>query len=136
MPGSEFLAPISFGEAVDKITILQIKKVKLSDPGKRENVARELEALERRYQEHVGAPTPQLVKLTDGLRAINTELWDIEDGKRDCERRADFGPKFIELARLVYLRNDERARIKKEINLTLGSAIVEEKSYGDYTGEV
>ncbi|HEX8569419.1 MAG TPA: hypothetical protein VF699_05780, partial [Caulobacteraceae bacterium] len=100
-------------------------------PAKVANVRRELEMLETAAREHL-PDSPELQRLTDELTAINGSLWDIEEGKRDCERRQDFGADFIALARSVYVDNDRRARVKREINLLTGSAIVEEKSYRPY----
>lgn len=128
-----FLVPVSIGEVVDKITILRIKQAEIRDPARRANVETELAALEASYRDHVGLPPAEVQALTDELQAINRALWDIEDDIRDCERRGDFGAEFIRLARAVYVTNDNRARLKKEINIALGSALVEEKSYQDYT---
>lgn len=128
-----FLVPVSVGEVVDKITILRIKQAEIRDPAKLANVEKELAALEASYRDHVGTPSEEVRRLTEALQAINRDLWQIEDDIRDCERLGDFGPRFIRLARAVYVTNDERARLKKDINLALGSALVEEKSYQDYT---
>ena len=128
---SEILAPVSFGELLDKIAILQIKSERMSDPAKVANVRKELEALSATWLAHPAAQQ-HLVELRAALKDVNERLWDIEDEIRDCERRQDFGAEFVRLARAVYFENDERARIKKAINLALGSAYVEEKSYQDY----
>jgi hypothetical protein len=128
---SEILVPVSFGELLDKIAILQIKSERISDPAKLENVRKELDALATTWLEHPAAQV-HLVELRADLKSVNERLWVIEDDIRNCERKQDFGPEFIRLARAVYFENDERARIKKEINLALGSAYVEEKSYQDY----
>jgi hypothetical protein len=122
------LAPVSAGELLDKITILRVKQTRITDPAKLGNVRYELAQLEAIAARHIAA-SPELDALVERLHGINAELWDIEDGKRDAERRHDFGAHFIALARAVYLKNDLRARIKKDINLLLGSKIVEEKSY-------
>ena len=124
------LAPVSAGELVDKITILRIKAQRIS-PEKRPNVAKELALLEAIAAEHLPA-TPELEALTEQLLAVNAGLWEVEDGKRDCERRQDFGPDFVALARRVYIDNDRRAAIKRAINDAAGSDIVEEKSYKPY----
>lgn len=124
------LIPVSAGELVDKITILRVKAERI-DPAKRPNVQRELEALEAVAREAL-PPSPELAALTAELFAVNAALWDVEDGKRDGERRQDFGPAFVELARRVYRENDRRAAIKRRINDLLGSEIVEEKSYAAY----
>jgi predicted glycosyltransferase len=125
------LAPISAGELIDKITILAIKSERLTDQAKRANVLSELAALQDTATENL-TPSPELERLTAALKAVNEGLWDVEEGKRDHERRKDFGDTFIALARRVYVDNDQRAAIKKEINLLVGSKIVEEKSYQVY----
>lgn len=124
-------APVSWGELHDKITILRIKAERLSDPTKLVNVQKELAELEKIRDEKGETPAGVQV-FVEELKAINEKLWDIEDGKRSCERNKTFGPEFIELARAVYFNNDERARLKKRINELMGSAIVEEKSYAAY----
>jgi hypothetical protein len=124
------LAPVSAGELIDKITILRVKVRRIADD-KRANVAKELALLEAVAAEHLQS-TPDLDALIEELHAVNAALWDVEDGKRDCERRQDFGPAFIALARRVYVENDRRAAVKRAINLLTASDIVEEKSYGDY----
>jgi predicted nucleic acid-binding Zn-ribbon protein len=128
---SEILVPVSFGELLDKIAILQIKSERMADAGKLANVRKELEALSTTWMAHPAAQQ-HLVELRAELKAVNERLWDIEDEIRDCERRQDFGAEFVRLARAVYHENDQRARIKKDINQALGSAYVEEKSYQDY----
>lgn len=128
---SEILVPVSPGEMLDKITILRIKAARIADPAKLANVRRELELLERTWRESPYAR--QDVSADErALQAVNERLWVIEDDIRDQERARDFGPRFIELARAVYVENDERAAIKKRINVALGSTIVEEKSYAKY----
>lgn len=127
----QILAPISVGELFDKISILEVKAERLDDEAKRANVLREL-ALLRETCDAAGVLTPEVAALAEELRAVNAGLWDVEDGKRDCERRQDFGPDFIALARRVYRENDRRAALKKAINLAAGSTIVEEKSYRAY----
>ena len=128
---SEILAPVSFGELLDKIAILQIKSERMSDPAKVANVRKELDALSATWLEHPAAQH-QIPELRADLKAVNERLWQIEDEIRDCERKQEFGEEFVRLARAVYFENDERARIKKAINLALGSAYVEEKSYQEY----
>ena len=123
--------PVSYGELIDKITILEIKRERIADGAARENVARELAEL-CAVTEAGLAPGAPLQALRDALRDINTRLWEIEDDIRDCERRQDFGETFIRLARAVYHSNDERARLKRAINAVTGSALVEEKSYEAY----
>jgi hypothetical protein len=125
------LAPISAGELVDKITILRVKAERIGDPAKEANVRKELALLETTAREHL-PDTAEIARLTEELTAVNAALWDIEDGKRDCERRQDFGEGFVALARRVYIDNDRRAAIKRAINAAAGSDIVEEKSYKPY----
>ena len=130
MPVSSVLVEVSPGELIDKITILEIKLARLPDAAALANVRREHGSLER---ERARLPaSPELARLTDELKAVNEALWVIEDDIRDCERAKDFGAKFVELARSVYRNNDRRAALKREINVLLGSAIVEEKSYAKY----
>jgi len=121
----------SAGELVDKLTILEIKLERLTDPEKRENVSVEWETLDGVRETQLAA-SDELSGLTTALKQINEKLWDIEDDIRECERAKDFGERFVELARSVYITNDERARLKREINDLLGSRIVEEKSYAAY----
>ena len=102
----QFTAPVSAGELLDKITILRIKQERITNT--------------------------RLYKLIDELHSINETLWDIEDDIRDCERQKDFGEVFVRLARNVYVTNDERARVKREINVMCGSKLIEEKSYASY----
>jgi len=128
---SEILAPVSFGELLDKITILQIKSERMTDPVKLANVRKELLALERIWNEHPGSNV-EVGSLIKSLKAVNEKLWDIEDDIRILEKQQRFDKDFIELARSVYFENDDRARIKKELNTALGSSYVEEKSYQDY----
>ena len=128
---NEILIPISPGELLDKITILQIKAERIADPAKVANVKTELEMLNKVWDETV--ETDEVITaLTVELKSINETLWEIEDDIRDEERNQRFGERFIELARAVYVTNDERANAKKQVNLHLNSAIVEEKSYQDY----
>lgn len=125
------LVPVSWGEIIDKITILEIKAEQLTDPAKLANVNKELAELvavrEREFPNHA-----QLAVVAAELKAINQKLWVIEDDVRDCERAKDFGAKFVELARAVYFTNDERAALKRKVNDLLGSALIEEKSYAPY----
>ena len=127
------LAPISAGELIDKITILRVKAQRIGDPVKEANVRKELALLEATAREHL-PESDEIARLTEELTTVNAALWDIEDGKRDCERRQDFGPDFVALARRVYIDNDRRAAIKRAINAAAGSDIVEEKSYKPYLG--
>jgi hypothetical protein len=125
------MAPISAGELVDKITILRVKAERIGDPAKEANVRKELAMLEAIAADALPA-SAEIERLTDELAAVNGALWDIEDGKRDCERRQDFGDRFVQLARSVYIENDRRAAIKRAINEAAGSDIIEEKSYKAY----
>lgn len=124
--------PVSFGEVLDKITILEIKSERIADAEKVKNVRLELDELSATWNEAVENPSA-IADLRNQLKAVNEELWEIEDDIRDQEAAQDFGARFIELARAVYVTNDKRAAIKKEVNLALGSRFVEEKSYQDYT---
>ena len=123
--------PIAPGELIDRITILEIKSERLDNPQALNNVRRELALLSATRDQHLPAST-QLTGLTTALKTINETLWVIEDDIRNCERRQDFGARFIELARSVYFSNDKRAALKKEINLLLNAELMEEKSYSDY----
>ena len=123
--------PVSPGEVLDKITILEIKSERISDAGKLANVKRELELLQASWKQAV-AEDDTVRRIHDELKTINEALWEIEDDIRDKERAREFDQVFIELARSVYVTNDQRANAKKELNLYLGSEIVEEKSYQDY----
>jgi len=116
---------------LDKITILQIKAERISDPAKVANVKTELDLLSKVWNETIEADA-EIAALTAELKSINEALWEIEDDIRDEERHLRFGERFIELARAVYVTNDDRANAKKKVNLHLNSTIVEEKSYQDY----
>lgn len=124
--------PVSFGEVLDKITILEIKSERIKDEAKLKNVRLELDELSATWDEAV-TDQSAIADLRKQLKAVNEELWVIEDDIRDEEAAQDFGDRFIELARAVYVTNDKRAAIKKDVNLALGSRFVEEKSYQDYT---
>jgi hypothetical protein len=119
------------GELIDRLTILEIKRERIRDPGKLANVEREFMALTAAFE---AAVPPSLAPraLRSELGVVNARLWEIEDDIRDCERRQDFGPSFVSLARAVYRNNDRRAEIKHQINILLGSALIEEKSYAPY----
>jgi len=124
--------PVSPGEVLDKITILEIKSERMSDPEKVANVRVELVLLQETWAENI-RDTDDIHDLHDQLKEINEALWEIEDDIRDKERAKEFDARFIELARAVYVTNDRRSQVKKELNLHLGSEIVEEKSYQDYS---
>ena len=123
--------PISWGELFDKITILQIKLENLTSKNALENVEQELIKLQSILTQN-GPKTMKTIQLEGELRQTNQQLWDIEDKIRDKERTNSFGDEFIQLARSVYIKNDERSRIKRKINDMLGSELVEEKSYAKY----
>ncbi len=128
---SEILVPVSFGELLDKIAILQIKSERMTDAAKLANVHNELSALETAWLAHPSAGG-DIVRLRAELKAVNERLWEIEDDIRVKEKAQAFDGEFIRLARAVYFENDTRARVKKDLNLALGSSYVEEKSYQDY----
>lgn len=127
----KIFAEISVGELMDKISILEIKQKNLKDKEKIKIVSKELESLNTCFQKDVHI-TDQIKSLYEDLKKINIKLWNIEDGKRDCERNGDFGEKFIKLARSVYIENDQRAKIKNKINKLSGSNISEVKSHEKY----
>lgn len=129
--GLKIVAEISVGEFVDKLTILEIKLEKISDASKRTNIAREYESLSATFAEAIGADA-EVERLRRDLKAVNAELWRIEDEIRDRERTESFGAEFVALARAVYRTNDRRAEIKRAINMVTGSKLVEEKSYAPY----
>ena len=131
---SEISVPVSFGELLDKITILEIKSERIADAAKLVNIRRELDALNRTWSMHQAAAV-DITALRAALKAVNERLWVIEDDIRLQEKAQDFGAEFVRLARSVYFENDERARIKRDIKLELGSAYVEEKSYENYRAE-
>ena len=130
----EILVPTAPGELIDKLTILQLKSERIDDPAKLENVRREQARLETTARTHL-PDRDDLTALRADLYRINAALWQIEDDIRICEAQRDFGERFVDLARAVYVTNDRRAAVKKAINLALGSDLVEEKSYADYGAE-
>lgn len=123
--------PVSVGEVLDKITILQIKLAHISDAAKRVNIQNELDALLPLVAGDAFT-TDQMQGLMAELKAVNEALWDIEDDIREKEAAKSFDAEFIRLARAVYVTNDKRAEIKRQINLATGSALIEEKSYESY----
>jgi hypothetical protein len=126
-------APISLGELIDKITILEIKVVNISDAAKLKNVTHELNILNDKVARLLDTDgQAKLAQLKQALKEINQALWIIEDDIRDCELAKDFSDKFTQLARAVYVTNDQRAKVKKDINLAFGSELIEEKSYKNY----
>lgn len=125
------LAPISVGELIDKITILEIKQQKILDPYKKQHVDTELDELTSILDSLNKLPA-EIDELREQLYHINESLWMIEDFKRECERNSNFNIEFIEAARLVYKKNDQRADIKRQINYLTGSTITEVKSHNKY----
>lgn len=119
---------VSIGELYDKITILRIKKDRITDADKLHNIKKELQYLENKVLNN----DPIIENLTKELFEINSKLWDIENNKRRCESENNFGWGFIQLARDVYFYNDKRAEIKRKINIHTNSDVVEEKQYTDY----
>jgi len=128
----KILVEISVGDLFDKITILNIKLKKITDSEKLINISKELEVLNEQSKKVNVSDKKALSDLTVKLQNINEELWDIENHKRECEAKKDFGEFFIKLSRDVHFKNDIRAEIKKEINLLSNSNIVEEKEYSKY----
>jgi predicted nuclease with TOPRIM domain len=124
-------AEISCGELIDKITILKIKSERITDSEKLKNVHTELEALQQTCDEYIGK-NDEVEKLQKNLEEVNQALWDIEDAIRVKERNKEFDDEFIQIARSVYITNDKRCVIKKEIDKVLGSRITEEKSYEEF----
>ena len=127
-PGRPLLVEVGAGELIDKITILRLKAERIHDPARLANVRHELATLEAAQSVYL-APSRALEALEDELMDINARLWEIEDDIRLCEAQGAFGAAFVALARAVYKTNDLRAAVKKRINLLVGAAIVEEKSY-------
>ena len=122
---------VSPGELLDKLTILEIKEERITDPTKLENIRREKETLETSASRHI-EPSTAIDDNKRALKAVNERLWVIEDEIREHERAQNFDARFVELARSVYIENDQRAALKKQINEHLGSDIAEEKSYAAY----
>ena len=122
---------VSFGELFDKISILEIKQAKVVRPDQRANIEKELDILNRVRAGAVPADVA-IDDLRGGLADVNERLWDVEDELRDCERRNEFDAAFVEFARSVYQLNDRRAQLKRELNMRLGSELIEEKLYHDY----
>lgn len=128
----DVLVPTSIGELIDKITILELKLQHIRDEAKLTNVRTELKALQAIFDPILQQAPGDVPALIERLREINGKLWVIEDDIRECERKKDFGEEFIRLARAVYFTNDDRAAVKRELNVKLGSAYIEEKSYAAY----
>jgi hypothetical protein len=133
--GRPLLIEVPAGELIDKITILEIKGARIADPEKLRHVRAELTALAA-VRDGALPPSAKLAELTAQLKAVNEALWQVEDDLRDCERRQDFGPRFVELARSVYRHNDRRAALKRAVNDLLGSRLIEEKSYAPYGADM
>jgi hypothetical protein len=131
MAMNEIRVPVSPGELLDKITILRIKSSRMRDAAKLANVRTELQALEQIWSTSPYAAV-DVTRDVGALLAVNERLWTIEDDIRDKERAQTFDADFVRLARAVYIENDERAAIKRRLNVTLGSSLIEEKSYAEY----
>ena len=128
---NKIIVEVSVGELLDKISILEIKKEKIKDPEKLKFISNEHSILKDQLKKNVKSDD-KLIKLFQDLKGINAKLWVIEDNKRDCEKNKDFGDKFIKLSRDVHFLNDDRAKIKLEINNLTGSSIKEIKEYTSY----
>jgi len=128
---NKILIEVSVGELLDKISILEIKKDKIKDPDKLEYILEEHKILKEEYNNNIKS-TEELDRLFQSLKVINSRLWTIEDDKRKCEKEKDFGQNFIKLSRDVHILNDDRAKIKLEINNLTGSKIKEIKEYFSY----
>ena len=128
---NKIIVEVSVGELLDKISILEIKKEKIKDPEKLKFISNEHSILKNQFEKNVKSDD-KLIKLFKDLKEINAKLWVIEDDKRDCEKNKDFGNKFIKLSRDVHFLNDERAKIKLEMNNHTGSSIKEIKEYTSY----
>ncbi len=131
MSAEPIMIEVGAGALIDKITILTIKSERMSDAAKLKNVRYELEVLSAARDANL-QDTSELQKLTQALKEVNEALWDIEDDIRACGREKDFSDKFVQLARAVYITNDKRAALKKDINLATGAQIIEEKSYTEF----
>jgi len=129
---TQISAPVSVGELLDKMAILEIKSERIKDEAKLANVRKELAVLEQTWRES-GLDREELAPMRAELKTINEALWEIEDFIRIKEAEGDFDEQFIELARSVYFTNDKRAAVKRRINEAVGSELVEEKSYADYS---
>ena len=128
---NKIIVEVSVGELLDKISILEIKKEKIKDPEKLKFISNEHSIIKDKLEKNVNTDD-KLNKLFQDLKEINTKLWVIEDNKRDCEKNKDFGEKFIKLSRDVHFLNDDRAKIKLEMNNHTGSSIKEIKEYTSY----
>ena len=128
---NKIIVEVSIGELLDKISILEIKQEKIKDPEKLKFISNEHSILKNQLKNNVKSDD-KLTKLYQSLKEINAKLWDIEDDKRQCEKDKDFGEKFIKLSRDVHFLNDDRAKIKLEINNHTGSSIKEIKEYTNY----
>ena len=123
---------LPLGDVVDKVSILLLKARHITEPAKAMNIQRELEVLRQSWKE-TGHPPMEELESWEGLCEVNGQLWNVEDELRDLERQQDFSDSFVQAARSVYFLNDRRAAYKRTINLTLGSELIEEKSYADYS---
>ena len=128
---NKIIVEVSIGELLDKISILEIKKEKIKDPEKLKFISNEYSILKKQLENNVNSDD-KLINLFQSLKKINSKLWIIEDDKRQCEKEKNFGEKFIQLSRDVHFLNDDRAKIKLEINNHTGSEIKEIKEYTSY----
>ena len=128
---NKIIVEVSIGELLDKISILEIKKEKIKDPEKLKFISNEYSILKKQLENNVNSDD-KLINLFQSLKKINSKLWIIEDDKRQCEKEKNFGEKFIQLSRDVHFLNDDRAKIKLEINNHTGSIIKEIKEYTNY----
>ena len=128
---NKIIVEVSIGELLDKISILEIKQEKIKDPKKLDFINNEYSILKNQFEKNL-KPDDKLNSLYQSLKEINVKLWEIEDNKRQCEKEKDFGEKFIKLSRDVHFLNDDRAKIKLEINNHTGSVIKEIKEYTSY----
>jgi hypothetical protein len=126
---AQIMVPISIGELIDKVTVLELKVQHIQDASKRTNVLAEHAALNAIMAPILADAPEDMGALVDRLREVNATLWQVEDEIRNCERTADFGPRFVALARSVYVTNDQRAALKRALSVGLGSTLIEEKSY-------
>lgn len=129
---NDIVIPVSIGELIDKITILEIKNENITDEDKLTNVRSELDSLRKVMKNLVMGEAWDASALQDRLKAVNKDIWDAEDVIRDLDRRGEFGREFVQIARSIYRLNDARADTKRKINILSGSNIIEEKGYSPY----
>jgi len=129
---NDIVIPVSIGELIDKITILEIKNENITDEDKLTNVRSEIDSLRKVMKNLVMGEAWDAYALQDRLKAVNKDIWDAEDVIRDLDRRGEFGREFVQIARSIYRLNDARADTKRKINILSGSNIIEEKGYSPY----